>query len=208
MTASERKKHTEDFLRSHGLPVFDNLPPLEEENDITLKTPREIAERILMLSYLNCTAFDPELRNRITGFLKEEGLWGKISPKEKLLFEKSEFNDDDITIIAWRAESIWMLLWSINKSDHLNFPPEEVNFNSIFKHLPPFLNSTEDFVTSATLRPATEILDQADLLFRLNWIFYQAQSNNLNITEFNDGIILERYFAINWVINLRSNWDE
>ncbi|MCR6640761.1 MAG: DUF4272 domain-containing protein [Sporocytophaga sp.] len=208
MTASKRKKHTENFLSSHGFPVFDNLPPLEEEYNITLKTPQEIAERILILSYLNCTAFDPELRNRIINFLKEEGLWNKISPKEELLFEKPEFNNDEIAIIAWRAESIWMLLWSINKSDQLNFPPEEVNFNLIFEHLPSFLNSTEDFVTSATLRPATEILDQADLLFRLNWAFYQSQSNQLNIKEFNEGIVYERYFAINWVTSFRGSWDE
>ncbi len=208
MTASERKKHTEDFLRSHGIPVFDNLPPLEEEIDIPLRIPQEIAERILILSYLNCMAFDPELRNRITGFLKEEGLWDKISPKEKLLLEKTEFNDNDITIIAWRAESIWMLLWSINKSNQVNFPPEEVNFHAIFEHLPPFMNSTEEFVTSATLRSATEILDQADLLFRLNWTYYQAQTNNLIIPELNQGIVFERYFAINWVTNVRSTWDE
>ncbi|GAL87480.1 hypothetical protein CHU_2548 [Sporocytophaga myxococcoides] len=208
MTASERKKLTENFLSSHGLPVFDNWPPLEEENDITLKTPQEIAERILILSYLNCTAFDPGLRNKIIGFLHEEGLWDKISLQEKLLFEKSEFNDDEIAIIAWRAESIWILLWSINKSNQLNFPPEEVNFNTIFEHLPPFLNNAEDFITSATLRHATEILDQADLLFRLNWTFYQAHTNNLDIPELNQGIVFERYFAINWVINFRKTWDE
>lgn len=208
MTASERKKHTEDFLCNRGVPVFDNLPPLEEENDITLRTPQEIAERILILSYLNCTAFDPELRNSITDILKEEGLWVKISPQEKLLFEKAELNDEDITIIAWRAESIWLLLWAINKADQVIFSNEEVNFNAIFEHLPAFMSSTEDFVNSATIRPTSEILDQADLLFRLNWAFYQAQTNNLNIIELNQGIVFERYFAINWVINLRSDWDE
>jgi len=208
MTASERKRHTEDFLSKLGVPVFDNLPPLEEENDITLRTSQEIAERILILSYLNCMAFDPDLRNSITDFLKEEGLWEKISPQEKSLFEKSELNDDDITIIAERAESIWLLMWTINKSNLLDFPGEEVNFNVIFEHLPPFMNSTEDFVTSATIRPTSEILDQADLLFRINWAFYQTQTNNLNIIELNQSIVFERYFAINWVINLRSTWDE
>ncbi|MBO9702444.1 MAG: DUF4272 domain-containing protein [Sporocytophaga sp.] len=208
MTASERKKRTEDFLCSHGLPVFDNLPPLEEEKDITLRTPQEIAERILILSYLNCTAFDPNLRNSIIDFLKEEGLWAKISPQEKILFEKPELDDEDITIIAWRAEAIWLLLWTINKADQLIFSNEEVNFNAIFEQLPSFMNSTEDFVTSATMRPTAEILDKADLLFRINWAFYQAQTNKLNIIELNEGIVFERYFAINWVINLRSNWDE
>ncbi|WP_028980960.1 DUF4272 domain-containing protein [Sporocytophaga myxococcoides] len=208
MTASERKKHTENILSNQGLPVFDNLPPLEEENEISLRTPQEIAERILILSYLNCMAFDPDLRNNITDFLKGEGLWEKISPQEKLFFEKSELNEDDITIIAWRAESIWLLLWAINKADQLIFSNKEVNFNAIFEHLPPFMNNTEDFITSATLRPTSEILDQADLLFRINWAFYQSQTNNLNVIELNQGIVFERYFAINWVINLRSNWDE
>lgn len=64
-TAEQRKKETEKLLKSLNLPYIDHLPLIEEENEVKIRTPKEIAERILILVYLNLTMEIPEEREKI-----------------------------------------------------------------------------------------------------------------------------------------------
>lgn len=52
-TALQRKKETEKFLKSIDVPVIEHLPMIEEEHEVRIRKPNEVAERILILTYLN-----------------------------------------------------------------------------------------------------------------------------------------------------------
>ncbi|HEY5823549.1 MAG TPA: DUF4272 domain-containing protein [Cyclobacteriaceae bacterium] len=207
MTALERKQNTEKLLETLGIRLRDELPPMEEEDNVELKTPREIAQRILVLTYLNCVATNSDLREAAIFFLRQENLWEHVSGEEKQLFDKAELTDEEIATIQWRGESIWMLLWIINHVDHLDLPLTEVNTPDIIERLPGFMQSTGDFINSATIRSVSEILDQSDLMLRLNWALRQAQLDGSDIA-LNPGVAYERYNAINWVTSLRPQWDD
>lgn len=206
MTALERKQNSENQLSSLGIHLTDNLPPLEEESKISLKPAQEIAERILILTYLNCIHSDNSLREDIVTFLKAEGLFDKATAAEKDLFLKDEFTDEDATIVAWRGESIWMLLWAINLVDTLTLPTSQADLNEVFKRLPPFLQSTSQFINPATIRSKEEIMNQADLIFRLFWYIQHAQSPHE--MSFDIGVTFERYYSITWVCGMRKEWEE
>ncbi len=208
MTAEERKQQTEDLLTNLRIPTFPDLPALEEESEVKLRTAQEIAARIIILSYLNCAAKDQRLGPVIINFLTEQHLWESVSDEEKDLFEKTEpYDDENITVISWRVEAIWLLMWVINKVDLLELPVEEADPDNIIKHIPSFLESTEDFIWSATIRPKSEIMDQADLIFRINWAIQETAPEDLIDAELNPSVAYERYFAINWVTNMREEWD-
>jgi hypothetical protein len=206
MTAIERKEYSEKILATLGITLRDELPPIEEESAVILRTPQEIAQRILILSYLNCVATDPSLRQEVMIFLIHEKLWNHVTEGEKELFHKTELSEGELSTILWRAESIWLLLWTIGKLEDLQLPSEEVDLQDIFPLLPGFLEPTKSFIQTANMRSASEILDQADFIFRLNWALREADMNGTPSTVFNASVAYERYFSINWVLGTRGEW--
>lgn len=206
MKGFERKEKTEYLLKEWNLPVYDNLPAIEEEETTQLKTAQEVAKRILILTYLNC-AVQVEDKHEIITFLKEEKLWECVTKEEKELFEKSNFSEEEIDNILWRSESILLLLWTLHKVQALSLPVEEANIGEVIPHLPAFFASTSDFVNSATIRNVSEILDQADLIFRLHWALRQAEVEGSKPLDLHPGIVYERHYAIDWVTSVREKWE-
>jgi hypothetical protein len=206
MTALQRKENTERILATYGLVIVDDLPLLEEEHAIILRTSQEIAQRILILTYLNCVATDHSLRQEVMMFLIHQKLWNHVTEEEKDLFHKTELTEGELSTILWRAESIWILLWSINKVDELELPNQEVDLQAIFPLLPGFFEPTDEFIRTASIRATSEILDQADFVFRLNWALREASLKGSPSTLFNESIAYERFFAINWVTGMRERW--
>ena len=88
MDADLRKKKTEAFLRGFNIPVNISLPLIEDESDCKIRSAKDVAERVLILTYLNCVTDDELERNSIIQFLKNDGLWNAVSNEEKKLFEK------------------------------------------------------------------------------------------------------------------------
>ena len=207
MTAVERKKKSEERLASLGIHIVDELPPMEEESLVVPRTGQEIAQRILVLTYLNCVAADSNLQQDVIAFLKQESLWENASAEEKRLFEKSQLSEEDTSKIGWRGESIWLLLWTINRVDALDLPASEVNIRDVFERLPAFMSDTRDFIQSASIRPLSEILDQSDFIFRLTWTIH-VQPGGTNEMIFDPSIAYERHYAISWVTSAHETWDE
>lgn len=203
MTALERKKQTETFLQSLGIPVNDELPAIEEENKVEVRSVQEITARIMILAYLNCIAIQEELQPVLLDYLKTQGLWIKVSAQEKVLFEKPALTEEEKDLIASRAEAIWVLLWAINKVDRLTLPVKEVDVDMLFPLLPPFMEDPTEYITEASLRPVSDLLNEADFIFRLYW----AMSKN-PVEGLNDRIAFERYFTITWITGTRKDWDE
>jgi hypothetical protein len=141
-------------------------------------------------------------------FLIQEGLWDKATDVEKALFHKSPLSEEDTTVIMWRCESIWLLLWTINKIDQITLPDAEADLLQIFPYLPGFLEPTQDFIETASTRSVPEILDQCDFIFRLNWAFKENSELLTSTTRLNAGVAHERYFAINWVSRMNERWED
>ncbi len=207
MTAIERKQNTERILKSLNIPFIDHLPLIEEDDEAKIRTPQEIAKRILVLTYLSYVSEEPDDREKVITFLKEQELWDSVSNNEKVLFKK-ELSDQDYINISWRSEGIWLLLWVINKVDTIDLPNEEVSITDILELLPEFMIDTKDFVKCATIKSVSEILDLLDLIYRLHWATRHTELNNLDTLALNSSIIQERHYAINWVTYYEVNWDD
>lgn len=207
MTAVERKQNTERLLKSLNIPFIDHLPLIEEEHEAKIRTPQEIAQRILVLTYLNYVSEEPEHRDKVIDFLKEQDLWNSVSNDEKKLFSK-ELSDQEHVNISWRSEAIWLLLWVINKIDTVDLPNEEVSIPQILELLPDFMTDTKDFVQSATIKTVPQILDLSDLTYRLHWATRHTELNNLETLDINSSIIQERHYALNWVTYYEEDWDK
>ena len=206
-TALERKTHTEKYLKSQGIPFIDHLPLIEEESEVKVRTPQEIAKRILVLTYLNYVAEEPEENEKVVDFLKQQELWDSVS-NDEIQFFTNNLTDHDKVNISWRTEAIWLLLWTINQVDELDLPVEQVEISKILNLLPDFMIDTSEFVATATSRTASEILDISDLTYRLHWATRQGELDKSETLNLNSSILVERHYAINWVTYYDENWDD
>ena len=207
MTAIERKKNTERLLKTLNIPFFDHLPLIEEEHEARIRTPQEIAKRILVLTYLNYVSEEPGDREEVIEFLKEQELWNSASNKEKILFSK-DLTDQEHINISWRSEATWLLLWVIQKLDKIDLPTEEIDIAQLLELVPGFMTATKDYIQSAKLRTVSEILDLSDLTYRLHWAVRHTELNNLEALNINSSVAQERHYAINWVTFYEDNWDD
>ena len=214
-TAEQRKKKTEKLLKSLDIPYLEHLPPIEEESEVKIRTAQEIAERILILTYLSYLGFASregiagDEREKIVNFIKTNLLWDKVSPEEKELYQKEQLTQQEILNMTWRLEAIWLLLWTINKVDKLELPTRQVEPPEIMSKMPKLFDNPKEFIETAIIRPTTEILYISDLTYRLHWAATDAELNNQPMpANLDSGIIYERHYAINWVTYYAEEWDE
>lgn len=208
MSTLKSKKQTEVLFKSLGIPFFDQVPLIEKEQESKIRSPQDIAKRILILTYLCYISIVEEDKVEIIEFLKKENLWASITDDEQKLFLKEKLTEKEKINLSWRSEGIWLLLFTINKIEKLELPQQEIEMNIIFNEIPDFMTGTKEFIKSAMIRPASEILDLWDLTYRIHWAIRNVELNNLTPLDLHPSIVFERHHAINWVINSSLNWDD
>ncbi len=208
-TPFERKLESERFLIANGIPINENLPMIEKEEETELRGQAEIARRILILSYLNMIA-EGENREEIIRFLKGSNLWEGCSPIETELFDAEEFSEQEKINISWQSEAIWIMLWAIKKIEKLNLPTHQCEVRKIVECLPNYLEPIDQFICEAELRDKSEILDKSDLIYRLHWAARQAWINKERMpANISHEVIMEWHYAINWITNYENlEWDD
>jgi hypothetical protein len=208
MTSVDRKNRTEEFLQRLKIPINANLPMIEEESETRIRDSKNIARRILILTYLNVFAEGGD-KKEIIDFLVSENLWEHVSPNEQSLFNSDHLNPEDKINISWRSEAIWFLLWAIQKVEPLDLPVEQCEIPDILSLLPDFFGSTGEFINQAVVRNKQEILDQSDLIYRLHWATRDAKLNNKpNPADLHNSIVVERHYAVNWLTYYANDWDD
>lgn len=208
MNTLKSKNQTEILLTSLGIPFFEHVPLIEKEQESKIRSPQDIAKRILILTYLCYISNVEEDKFEIIEFLKTENLWASVTEDEQKLFLKDKLTEKEKINLSWRSEGIWLLLFTINKIEKLELPQQEIEMESIFNEIPDFMTGTKEFIKSAMIRPASEILGIWDLTYRIHWALRNVELNNLTPLDFDTSIVLERHHAINWVINSSLNWDD
>jgi len=198
------------------VPLSEDLPPYLDESEIKLKTPDEIARRVISSLITIQVACDMqngfETAEESRGFFYEEiqrfGLEDDLTEAEKrVFFEKP--TEQELTDIAWKYESCWVLLWSLGLIEKLDYPKKlcdaETAIDIIFQSL-----SLEEFLQDAKMRSASEILDEADLAMRYDHVCNTAkQKGKVPPCKLNGGVISERHHALKWLTGDESakNWD-
>ena len=204
----ERKRITEAYLNTLGIPINPHLPSIEGENKVRLREPKEVAKRAAVLYALVAVAHGVD-RRRTSEWLRKEGLWESVSPKEKEFFDSEKPSDQNRIDVSWRAESLWALLWAMGKIEKLDLPNAECDTQLIQDVMPEPETMVAHFVNQATLRPPSEILDAMDLTYRIDWAVVDARMNRREAPGgVNPGIVYERHYALNWLTWYADGWDD
>ncbi len=205
-----RKERTEEILKEEGIKINFNLPPIESEEETTLRSSKEIAARAAVLAITNFVAFNTIDSETATDYMIEYNLWEYVTPEEKNFIsdptEEKKFQE------TWKCECIWVLLWALKIVNTLPFPNELCDLNHIpFEKYPVGGDrNPNDFINSNhEIRSKSEILDANDLYYRYDWACVDARINNREMTQTHPGIVYERHYALNWLINyMDQEWDD
>jgi hypothetical protein len=204
---SARKQRSEALLRSARVPINDWLPTIEGEAEITLRTPAEIAQRLAALVVVAFKASERPKQSVVESIVVERGYRPFFTPEELVFIDSPDPLERARIKFSWRCEAAWPLLWALQYVDgSLGLPRETCDV--------PFLSETvyRAFDLAAPgIRSASEILDEADLIYRCHWAVRQAGLDGAPAPAGLDpGVTMERHHALNWLIGYNDNadWDD
>jgi hypothetical protein len=205
-----RKKHTENILRARNIKINSNLPCIAGEQETVVRTPKEIATRLCVLAVNNFVANGVIPVQAGMDYLHKYNLWQYTTPDEKDFLNNP--TQEKRNAESWKSECIYVLLWALGIVSNLNFPDELCDLNTIGQDVYPVGADKDpnDFIASiAEARSAKEIIDANDLYYRIDWACVDARINNLQMQEVNAGVVYERHYALNWLVNYGDqDWDD
>ncbi|KRD11739.1 hypothetical protein ASE21_08565 [Flavobacterium sp. Root901] len=206
----EWKANSEKILEEKSIKINKHLPYIESEDEVVIRTAKEIAERVTVLAMTNLVAFNNLSGEEAGDYLKKYNLWDLVTPDEKDFFANP--TEQRKSHESWKCECIWVLMWALNKVGDLGFPDELCSLNDIADEDYPVSPEKDpnDFINSITeTRNKLEILALNDLYYRLDWACVDARINGTDMTAVHPGVVYERHYALNWLINYNeAEWDD
>lgn len=205
-----RKKYIEDLIAEMNVGINKNLPAIESEEETTIREPQEIARRICVLAITIEVAFSNMTAEEGIAMLQQYKLWDDTTPDEKDFLanvtEKKQIRQ------SWKSEGMWVLMWALGKVDDLGIANEPCDMSVVGEDNYPIGEDKDpnDFIDSiSATRSKAEILNASDLYYRLDWACVDARINNKPIPQLHPGVVYERHYALNWLINyMDQDWDD
>lgn len=206
--ALARKESSSEWLKEMAVPINQNLPPIQGEEDTESRSLETIASRALALTLvaLKGEGLEQEVVERVYSDL---GLDGQLSPNEYEFYKNVEPDAQDRVNFVWRYESLFVLLWAMGYADELGYPGSICDVQAIVK-LIHASKGVEGLMADAKLRSQSEILDEADRIYRLHWAVVDARLRGDKApADLEGGVVYERHYALNWLIGYQDAlWDD
>lgn len=215
-----RKERSEAFLQAHNIKINPNLPALGET---TVKPPEVLLRRALTALLAAQVAIDTANDHFpaasalfFRGILQRFGLEQELTPDEAKLFaladpQAPEVSQQEAVQITWRIEMCMPLFWACGLiSGELQYPDTVADCAELIGRI----NGCADFdalMQLVSMRPEDEILDCADLTYRMDWACVDALIKNEPIGGgLSHDIVAERHKGFNWMISAYAaeNWDD
>ena len=200
-----RKKHSEELLSGKGIPVNKNLPFTVSEEEVKLRSKEEVIERTYAL--LTISAMGEGVEKEQLDKLREKHEIKSLSPFEEYLYNKEELTQQERAMTTWRYEGLNVMLWALGYLDYMEFPTVICDVAKIVGIV--IGKSREEFVQDAKLRNATEMLDQLDRIYRMNWACVNERLKGKSAPAgLEEGVVYERHYALNWLTSYQNaDWD-
>ena len=204
----ERSSQSEEYCHFHNIPVYSNPNSLfvDPEEKVTIRTKDEVVDRALALCYIGLKSEGLEQKH-LDKMDKDFQITSKLTNDEKAYVTARLPTEQQKIDANWRYESLHVMLWALSFIDSLSYPDQMCNVASDVKIIHDL--TEQQFRQRAKLRTKKEILDQADLILRLDWACVNARVKNETAPgKLDKGVVFERHHSLNWLINyMQQDWD-
>lgn len=210
-TADQQNRRTqlEEYCKTRNIPVYGNPNALfvDSESEVTIRDKDEVVDRALALCYIALKGEGLE-QQYLDKMDREYNIMAKLTPEERDFVRDRHPEEQKKVDATWRYESLHLLLWALSFVDTLSYPDQPCDVVSDAKIMRTL--SEQQFREKAKLRSKKEILDQADLILRLDWACVDARVNNRPTPgKMHSGVVYERHYSLNWLIRYNNlGWDD
>lgn len=221
MTPELRKEASELQLHKRGIRINVQLHVIEADEEVRLRTSEEVASRLIALWAVSQAALSGD-RHATYAFLQAHNLTSLLSAQEFAFLTQDTASEALQQQCLERLHAFHFLAWCAGLLDKIDLSPKPIATEKILQHFPSIHAIHDDTGESSTpahllallanlgLRRKTEIMDWADLLYRLHWAVRHATLNgkpspgNIDAT-----MVREWHQAVNWICNYddENNWD-
>jgi len=205
----ERRAKSEEYCNAKSIPIYINPNSLFVDSDekVTIRTQDEVVDRALALCYIGLKSEGLE-QVHLDKMDKDFDITAKLTPYEKSYSTAKNPTEQQKIDANWRYESLHVLLWALGYIDTLSYPDKMCNVADDVKII--YDLKEQGFRQKAKLRSKKEILDQADLILRLNWACVNSRvKNEQPPSGLISSVVVERHHTLNWLVNyLNQNWDD
>jgi hypothetical protein len=202
-----RKARSESILKAEKVPYIEHLPVIESETEANIQDENEVELRALCLVVVAVKGEGLE-QEVINDLVSRYGLAKHLTPKEKAFINDPSPTQHDKIQFVWRYESAWVMLWALGFIEELPRPDQIADVPKLAEIVRS--NTTESFQKKGKLRKPSELLDQADLIYRYHWAVTDARINGREPPAGLDGsVVYERHYSLNWLIGyMDEEWDD
>lgn len=213
-SAIQRRAENNAKLQARGIHFLPNLPYLNEQNEVKTRTAPEIATRAVASLFTTLAALEQENGNYdnerafIQSKINDFGVQAALTPAERVVIS-GEANAQERINAVWKYEAYWTLVWALGFVDELDFPDHIVDGSTAIGIVAQFANLGE-MVAAAKLRDVSEILDEADLIYRYHWACVDARVNGKpKPNGLEESVVAERRVGLWWLLDIdgEDDWD-
>lgn len=205
--AEARKRRSSKILSKYKIPVNQYLPVIDTEVDSKRRSSDEVAIRAMCLCMVSCYAEGLE-SDRLQEISDLYELNEFYTPDECNFLSDSDPSEHIRTQFIWRYESYWVLLWALGFVEQLGTPTEVCDVPLSVMTMKK--ESRDSYLSKASLRSQTEILNEADLIYRYHWAVRDAQiKQQKSPGNLIPDVVMERHYALNWLVGYCDlHWDD
>jgi len=208
--AAERKARSIATVGDLGIAHTDWLPELQSENELTLPPASEIIDRMTSLlagAVRAETAREgaPMPRAQVEQVLPRA--LRSLTPDEQAWMQNDTPDNRAMAKFGWRYECVPVLLWALGIEATLAVPQTICDVPEITRTV---LGTDWDAVEDQlTVRSPGEVLDQADLYYRIHWAIVDSRVGSTpEVVGVEHRAIVERRHALEWLIDPATSWDD
>lgn len=208
-----RKERSEAYLNAHDIKINPNLPELDA--DVKVKLAEEILRRAVSALLAAQVAIElaegndgPRAATFFGKYLKRFGLEKSLTYDEARIFS-CDIPAKEAAELTWRVEMCIPLFWACGFLSERRYPEAPSNYAEVVK----IIDGCADFAAllkRVQMRPEEEILDAADLIYRMDWACVAAMINHESISgNLSYDVVMEQHKGFNWMIGAydAENWD-
>ncbi|MFZ6757524.1 DUF4272 domain-containing protein [Undibacterium sp. Ji50W] len=210
MSPEQRKEASELELHKRGIRINVQLHVIESDEEVELRTPDEVMQRMLALWSVTGAATGGDVV-RYRNYLESHGLTTCLSAQEYAFLCSDEPSEELRAQCAQRQESLYFLAWATGLTDKLAVPTQAANLKQVLKFFPHAMEAPERLQAALKPRRKGQVLDWSDLLYRLHWAVRHAHITGRDAPgNLNADAVREWHQAANWLCQYEeeNDWDK
>ncbi|MGZ3254432.1 MAG: DUF4272 domain-containing protein [Burkholderiaceae bacterium] len=209
MNPEFRKLASETLLHKRGIRINLQLPEIESNEEIQLRSVDELFHRLVALWAVAGAA-----QMRDAAYFREYIVHHKmeawLSEQEREFLFSEVRTDEDCTKFSCKREALFFLGWCAGLIKQIEITSSESNIKPIIALLPQEMEAPSKLESALRMRSKDAMLDWADLLYRVHWAVRHASLINKPVPANLNVVAVQKWHqAVNWMIRYddEDNWD-